>query len=63
MSEMNEETGTVIDEYTVLQKFEGEPKPENLIERIHIDNGEIVKREVYENGELVSSEDVVGEVE
>lgn len=31
-----------IDEYVVLEKFEGEALPENLFERVHIHNGEIV---------------------
>lgn len=34
-----------IDEEIVLEKFEGEPIPENLFQRIHIKNGEIVRVE------------------
>lgn len=56
--EMNENSPVGINEKTVLEKFEGAPEPENLIERIHIENGEIIKREQFENGELVSSEAV-----
>lgn len=45
-------------ESTVLEKFEGQPAPENLIERMHIEDGEIIKVEKFENGELVSTENV-----
>lgn len=47
-----------VKEETVLEKFEGEAKPENLFERIHIEDGEIIKVEKFENGELVSTEEV-----
>jgi hypothetical protein len=47
-----------VKEVSVLEKFEGEPLPENLFERIHIEDGEIIKVEKFENGDLVSSEDV-----
>ena len=50
--------GVEVKEVAVLEKFEGPAEPENLIERIHIEDGEIIKREVFENGELVSSETV-----
>lgn len=55
---LNEFENVEIKEVSVLEKFEGEPAPENLIERIHIEDGEIIKRETFENGELVSTEDV-----
>lgn len=55
---MNDATAAAINEYTVLNKFEGDPAPENLVERIHIENGEIIKVEKYEAGELISSETV-----
>jgi len=43
---MNDEaTITTVTESTVLEKFDGEPVPENLIERIYIENGEVVKVE------------------
>lgn len=58
MSEMNEETLAGINEYTVLSKYEGEAAAENLIEQIHIENGEIIKVDKFDNGELVSSEEV-----
>lgn len=58
MSEMNEDAPVVINESTVLEKFEGPAEPENLIERIHIENGEIIKQEFYENGELVHTETI-----
>jgi len=41
-----EETqGVTVDEETVLEKFIGEPLPENLYERVYIKNGEIVRVE------------------
>lgn len=55
----NEESEqVVIEEVVVLSKFEGDPLPENEFERIHIVNGEIVKKETIENGEVVSTETV-----
>ena len=53
--------GVEVKEVAVLEKFEGAPEPENLIERIHIEDGEIIKREIFEAGELVSTE-IVEEV-
>lgn len=44
-----------VEERITLSKFEGEPLPQNEIERIHILNGEIVAVEKIENGEVVSS--------
>ena len=56
---MNEDrVGIEIKEVSVLEKFEGEPLPENLFERIHIECGEIIKVEKFEAGELVSTEQV-----
>lgn len=43
----------VVEERIVLSKFEGEPLPENEVERVHILNGEIEKVEIIENGEVV----------
>lgn len=37
--------GVIIDEEVVLEKFDGEPIPENLFERVFIKNGEIVRVE------------------
>lgn len=34
-----------IEEVIVLEKFEGEPIPENLVERVYLHNGEIIKVE------------------
>lgn len=63
MSEqMNEAVPAEIKENTVLEKFEGAPEPENLVERIHIEDGEIIRVDKFENGEQVSTE-VVKEVE
>lgn len=60
MSEqMSDPTPVEVHEYVVLEKFEGEDAtPENLIERIHIENGEIIKQEWFENGELTASQEV-----
>lgn len=49
---MNEESSKVtIEEMVYLEKFEGEPLPENLFERVHIKNGEVVKIERFELAE------------
>jgi len=58
MSNMNEFENVEVKEVSVLEKFEGDALPENLIERIHIEDGEIIKVEKYENGDLVESETV-----
>ena len=59
---MNQEFENVeVKEVSVLEKFEGKPLPENLIERIHIEDGEIIRVEKFENGDLVESE-IVKEV-
>jgi hypothetical protein len=58
MTEMNEETAAQFTEYTVLAKFEGDASPENLIEQVHIQDGEVIMVEKFENGELISSETV-----
>lgn len=56
---MIEETQEVlVEERITLSKFEGEPLPENEIERIHILNGKVVSVEKIENGEVVSVEEV-----
>lgn len=52
MSNVDEQEFNV-DEQVVLQKFDGEPLPENEVERITILNGEIVAHERVENGETV----------
>lgn len=58
---LNEFENWEVKEVSVLEKFEGEPAPENLIERIHIEDGEIIKVEKFENGDLVDTE-IVKEV-
>lgn len=58
MSEMNEFTQTQISEHTVLEKFEGEPSENNLVEKVFIEDGRIVKIERYRDGVLISSETV-----
>lgn len=42
-----------VDERVVLQKFEGDPLPENEVERVTIHNGEVVAHERVEHGEVV----------
>lgn len=56
---MNEDVqGISIEESVVLSKFEGDPLPENEFERVHIVNGEVVKVEKIENGEVVEEKEV-----
>ena len=55
---MDDKESVVIEEVVVLSKFEGDPLPENEFERIHIVDGEIVRVEKIENGEVVSTEPV-----
>lgn len=56
---MLEETqDLLVEERIVLSKFEGDPLPENEVERVHIVNGEIVAVEKIDNGEVVSVEGV-----
>lgn len=50
---MEDNTGVVAEEKVVLQKFEGEPLPENEFERITVDNGLVTRHEKIENGEVV----------
>lgn len=47
-----------MEEKIVLSKFEGEPLPENEVERVHIVNGEIIAIEKIEDGKVVSVEEV-----
>lgn len=52
-----EERDTVqIQEVIVLSKFEGEPLPENEVERVHIKDGNIVAVEKIKNGVVIASE-------
>lgn len=55
---ISEEQFLDVTESVVLEKFEGAPVVENLIERMHIENGEVVKVEKFENGDLISTEQV-----
>lgn len=54
----NEAQEVLVEEKITLSKFEGEPLPENEIERVHIVNGEVVLVEKIEYGEVVSVEEV-----
>lgn len=54
MTDFNAEImATTVREEAVLQKFEGEPLPENEFERIHLVDGAVVRVEQIENGEVV----------
>lgn len=46
-----------VQEQVVLEKFEGKPHPDNLIERVYILNGEVVQHDFVEKGEVVASYD------
>lgn len=54
----NEKPKFKIDERVVLQKFEGDPLPENEVERVHIHNGVVVKTEIIENGKVIETREV-----
>jgi hypothetical protein len=60
MAELGDTSEVVVDENAVLEKFEGDPLPENLVERVYLHNGEIVKHEIYENGEFVAEREIGG---
>jgi hypothetical protein len=47
-----------VTEEVVLEKFDGEPELENLVERVHLLNGKVVKTEIIENGEVVETKEV-----
>lgn len=56
---MNREANPVeVKEVSVLEKFEGEPLPANLIERIHVVDGKIIKVDKYKDGKLIESKTV-----
>lgn len=58
MTELNEEVPAVqVSVSGVLEKFDGEgTDPVNLVERIYIEENEIVKVEFFENGEKTGEE-------
>lgn len=54
---MNEEISTADVKMTgILDKYEGDPAPENLIERVYVEEDKIVKTEFFENGKLVATQ-------
>lgn len=55
---MDDQDKVSLDELVVLSKFDGEATPENEVERITVHNGQIIKVELIENGEVVSTETV-----
>lgn len=58
---IGEEQDVVIEERVVLEKFDGEAVPENLIERVHILDGQIVQHDFIEDGKVVESKTFGGE--
>lgn len=53
---MNEQTRIVLREEYMLDKFDGEPMPENLVERIYLDaNGRITKQQYFVDGQPVET--------
>jgi len=47
-----------VKEEVVLEKFEGEPVAENLVQRVYLENGRIIKEEKIENGKVVETKEV-----
>jgi hypothetical protein len=45
----------IVEERGVLEKFEGDPAPENLLERIYLKDGVIIRHEYFENGVLAEA--------
>lgn len=58
---IGEEQDVVIEERVVLEKFDGEAEPDNLIERVHILDGKIVQHDFIEDGEVVESKTFGGD--
>lgn len=54
---MKENSKTKIEERVVLQKFEGDPVPENEIERLEIVDGKIVAKHKIKDGKIVETEE------
>jgi hypothetical protein len=54
-TDFGETQDVIVEERVVLEKFDGEPKPENLIERLHLLDGKIVQHDFIEGGEVVES--------
>lgn len=52
---IGEDDGVVVEEIGVLEKFEGEPLAENLVQRVWVKNGVITKIEDFDGGELVAT--------
>jgi hypothetical protein len=50
----------IVREDIVLDKFEGDPLPENLFERVHVRDGKIWKYEYFQNGELTAVREIGG---
>lgn len=53
-----EQQRVVIREEYMLDKFDGEPLPENLVERLYLDqNGKITKQQYFVDGQPVETGD------
>jgi hypothetical protein len=53
---MIDKDSVIVEERLLLEKFDGEPVPENLTERVHVLNGKITKHEFIEQGNVVKTE-------
>lgn len=53
-----ENTFVGVVESFILDKYEGDPVPNNLFERLHITEGQITKVERFENGVLIEEKEV-----
>jgi len=52
---MDDKQQVVVDEVVVLSKFDGDPLPQNEVERITIKNGKVVNVEQISNGKVIST--------
>ena len=46
----------IVEERALLEKFDGDIEDGNVVERVHLLNGQITKHEFLENGEVVKVE-------
>jgi len=52
---MEDKQNVTVDEVVVLSKFDGDPLPQNEVERITIKNGKVVNVEQISNGNVIST--------
>lgn len=55
-SPINEQSTVDYNITMVLEKFEGDAIPENLVEKIYIEDGSVVKTEHFSEGGLVGTD-------